>query len=164
MPISVISMPENKLDTQFLVRKVRRKPATFATGGPILIVDDCPDKARLSEHAVERLNPLSQIKILGSGPELIAYLQCVGACSGPVTPVPSMIFLDLKMPEMDGFAVMEWLGKQPQFSLVPIIALTDFEDLPRLKQAYALGARSYLLKPITEDALRNVLSSLGFPV
>lgn len=162
---NVISMPETKLDTQFLTRRPRRKPAAVAKGGPILIVDDCPVEARLSERAVERLNPSFQIKVLGSGPELIAYLEGVGASLNPgATPVPSVILLDLRMPEVDGFAVMECLAKQSQFPIVPIVALTDFDDLPRLKQAYALGIRSYLIKPITEDALRSVFSSLGFPV
>src|SRR5208282_6506517 len=97
--------------------------------------------------------------------ELVAHFSGVGASSNPTaSSVPCAILLDLEMPELDGFAVMERLKQQPQFANIPVIVLTNYTDLSYLELAYALGAHSYLLKPINADLLSGVLWSLGISV
>ena len=158
-------MPGSKTDTQFFVKKTGRKKAAVALQGPLLIVDDNADDAKLGKRAFERLNSQFTAVVLASGRELIAHFQGALASSKPaVLSVPSAILLDLRMPEMDGFEVMEWLSKQPQYANIPVIVLSNFDDLHHLKRAYALGARSYLLKPIDVESLRNAFSSLGISV
>jgi two-component system response regulator len=158
-------MPNRKTDTQFLRRTIIRKPQRVAIRGPILIVDDNADDANLAKRAFERLNPQFAITILGSGHELVAHLQGVGASSEPTgVSAPAVVLLDLRMPEMDGFAVMDWITKQPQHASIPVIAMTNFDDLQHLKRAYASGVRSYLLKPIREEALRSAVSSLSISI
>jgi CheY-like chemotaxis protein len=89
-------------------------------------------------------------------------LQDLAVSSKPAEmSVPCAILLELKMPDMDGFAVMEWLRHQPQFANIAVIVATNFADLPHLKRAYALGARSYWLKPINADVLRGTQASLS---
>jgi YesN/AraC family two-component response regulator len=56
------------------------------------------------------------------------------------------------------------MANQPQFTGIPVIILSTFDDLLHVKQAYSLGARSYLLKPISGDSLRDALSSLNIAV
>lgn len=68
------------------------------------------------------------------------------------------------MPEMDGFSILEWMAKRPEFSSIPVIILSTFDDLYHVKQAYSLGARSYLLKPVNGDSLRDAFSSLNITV
>ncbi len=157
--------PERKPDTEIWRRKTTRHAAASAVRGPVLLVDDNPDDARLAQRAFQQLNPHLPITLLGSGRELIAHLQGVGegASNSGTLPVPSVVMLDLRMPEMDGFAVMEWIAKQPQLTNIPVIAMTNFTDLHHLKRAYALGVRSYLLKPVREDTLRSALASLNIP-
>jgi YesN/AraC family two-component response regulator len=62
---------------------------------------------------------------------------------------------------MDGFAILEWMAKHPHFASIPVIVLSTFDDLHHVRQAYSLGARSYLLKPINTDPLRDALQSLN---
>ena len=155
-------MPKSTTDTEFLVRTRSGRQAVVAMRGPVWIVDDNPDAAKLTQLALQRLNPQFPNKVFGSGRELIAHMQKMGVSSNPAEmTVPCAILLDLKMPEMDGFAVMEWLRKHPQFAKIAIIVATQFADLAHLQQAYALGARSYLLKPINADVLRGTLASLS---
>jgi CheY-like chemotaxis protein len=152
-------------DTKLLRRNMSRSSAVVAVRVPAWIVDDNPDDAKLTQLAFKRLNPQFPTTVFGSGHELVAHLNGIGASlNATAMSVPCAIFLDWKMPEMDGFEVMEWLKKQPQFATIPIIVVTNFTDLPHLKQAYALGARSYLLKPINADVLRGTLASLSISV
>jgi two-component system response regulator len=129
--------------------------------GPILIVDDDPSDAFLSRRAVEASFPGVPIRVLESGKALIAFLEDESAASKNNEPVASAILLDLKMPEMDGFAVLDWIKAQPKYGQIPVIVVTVFEDLHHLKRAYALLARAYLLKPINADSFRNTVSSLN---
>jgi CheY-like chemotaxis protein len=160
-------MPE-KTDTRFVARSTRHKRAAPPASGPILIVDDNPDDAKLAERAFLQLNPDLPLIVFSSGRELIDHLEGKGKqvpanAAAPTSPLA--ILLDLNMPEMDGLAVLEWCAKQPEaISNIPIIVQTNFTDLPHMKRAYALGARSYLLKPIDLNALRSVLSSLSISV
>lgn len=158
-------MPDPRIDTPSRRKEISRKMAASINRGPILIVDDNPDDAKLAQRAFERLHPQFPANFVGSGRDLVNYLEAMTASSGaaPAT-VPSVILLDLKMPEMDGFAILEWMAKRPQFAGIPVIILSTFDDLLHVRQAYSLGARSYLLKPITGDSLRDALSSLNIAV
>jgi CheY-like chemotaxis protein len=153
-----------------VVRTMSGRQAVVPIRGPVWIVDDNPDDAKLSQLALHRLNPQFPNTVFGSGRKLVAHLQDVAVSSKPAKmSVPCAILLELKMPEMDGFAVMEWLRNQPQFANIAVIVATKFADWAHLKQAYALGARSYLLKPINADVLRGTLagwsdSLRGLPV
>jgi CheY-like chemotaxis protein len=156
------TMPKSTTDTEFLVRTMSGGQAVVAMRGPVWIVDDNPDDAKLSQLALQRLNPQFPNTVFGSGRELVDHLQDLGVSSTPAEmSVPCAILLDLNMPEMDGFAVMEWLRKQPQFANIAVIVSTNFADLAHMQHAYALGAHSCLLKPINADVLRGTLATLS---
>jgi CheY-like chemotaxis protein len=133
--------------------------------GPILIVDDDADDALLTKRAIQSMYPDLPIRIIESGKSLVAYLERQSASSDVAArSLASAIMLDLKMPEMDGFAVLEWIKGQPKYADIPVIVVTVFEDLPHLKRAYALRACSYLLKPIDAESFHNAMSSLNIPI
>jgi two-component system response regulator len=158
-------MPGTKTDTQFTVRSKRPIRPAPSLDGPILVVDDSLDDAHLAERSIHQLNPKFAVIILGSGKELVEYLQGKrqmesSAAAEPAR--PRVILLDLKMPEMDGLEVLEWCRSQAEaISSIPVVVTTNFSDLPFMKRAYALGARSYLIKPVDHNALRSVFSSLS---
>jgi two-component system response regulator len=137
-----------------------RKHGARAVRGPVLIVDDNPDDAKLAQRAFERVNPHSTVTTVASSPELVKYLEELDSSKSAAS-VPALILLDLKMPEMDGFAILEWMAKRPQLASIPVIVLSTFDDLHHVRQAYTLGARSYLLKPINTEPLRDALQSLN---
>jgi CheY-like chemotaxis protein len=139
----------------------RKKPWNKAEG-PILIVDDDLDDARLTKRSIQTFRPDSEVRICGSGRHFLAYLEGTGEYSDRnVHPLPSLVLLDLRMPEMDGFAVLEWVKAQPKYANIPIVVLSALEDSHVLKRAYSLSARSYLFKPINVEAFHNVLTSLN---
>jgi CheY-like chemotaxis protein len=63
------------------------------------------------------------------------------------------MLLDLKMPRMDGFAVIEWIRAQPLLKALRIIVLTSSEDMRDVNRAYELGANSFLVKPMDFENL-----------
>jgi|HubBroStandDraft_1064217.scaffolds.fasta_scaffold536069_1 CheY-like chemotaxis protein len=129
--------------------------------GPILIVDDDLDDAALTKRAITALYPDIPVLIIDSGKGLVSYLEGESASSQRTgRHLASAILLDLRMPEMDGFAVLEWIKEQPKYAGIPVIVVSVFEDLPHLNRAYALLARAYLLKPINAESFHNALSSL----
>lgn len=130
--------------------------------GLILIVDDNLDEAKLAERIVTTVYPGRPVRIVHSGKELSAYLKAEGAYADRTRyPFPAAILLDLKMPEMDGFGVLEWLRSERDFANIPVIVLSGFSELSNLRRAYSLRARAYLIKPVAEESLRSVLSSLN---
>jgi DNA-binding response OmpR family regulator len=73
---------------------------------------------------------------------------------------PTFVTIDLKMPGKDGFAVLEYLKKNPAWAIIPTVILTSSHDLDDIKRAYRLGASSYHVKPISIDALCQQLKVL----
>ncbi len=66
---------------------------------------------------------------------------------------PDMIIVDLKLPEMDGFQILERLRKDPKYSHIPVIVITAQDVLSEKLKAFELGADDYLVKPFQPEEL-----------
>jgi CheY-like chemotaxis protein len=124
----------------------------------ILIVDDSSDDVILLKRAFKKTgvaNPMNWVK---SGREAIAYLQGAGPFADRAKyPVPSVILLDLQMPDGDGFDVLQWIrNKFPSGGLL-VVVLTRVEELRKINRAYALGANSFLTKPGSPEELQELI-------
>ena len=91
---------------------------------------------------------------------MFAYLQGEGFTkTAPVIPIPGFILLDLKMPKMDGFAVLEWLKTHPEHAEIPVVVLSGFVDMAgQVTGAYQLGANSFLPKPVQQKDIQSILT------
>jgi CheY-like chemotaxis protein len=137
-----------------------------AREGPVIIVDDDPYDALQSEGVVDELQPRFEVQILTSGEDLVAYLQGDGLYKDRSHyPLPGLVLLDLKMPRMDGFAVLEWLKSHPEHAAIPIVVLSGFADMvAQVTRAYGQGAHSFLPKPIQLQDLQSIVSLLKISV
>jgi len=70
------------------------------------------------------------------------------------------LLLDLKMPRINGFEVLEWVRQQPGLKRLPITVLTSSDAPQDINRAYDLGANSYLVKPFSNEVLIQVVKSL----
>ena len=96
--------------------------------------------------------------MVGSGAEAIAYMMGEGKFSDREKyAYPTFIMTDLKMPNGDGFAVLEFLKGNPQWKVIPTIVLSGSADLDDIKKSYMLGASSYHVKPQSHEELRHQL-------
>jgi CheY-like chemotaxis protein len=131
----------------------------------ILIVDDNADDAALIKRAVVSLRPKSPVNIVLGGNELKAWLNGQGRYADREGfPYPALILLDLRMPEINGFEVMEWLRNQPRHAAIPVIMISLFDDQKNINKSYQLGARTFLRKPITPESFRDAIRALKLPI
>ena len=123
----------------------------------ILLVDDSKDDSLLLKHEFERAGLANPLFFLSSGADAISYLAGEGEFHDrSIYPMPSVLLLDLKMPGMDGFDVLSWIGKRPELKRLLIVVLSGCADVKQVTRAYELGANSYLTKPTNPYDLWNL--------
>ena len=99
---------------------------------------------------------------MASGAQAIAYMMGDGKFADRQKyAYPTFIMTDLKMPDGDGFAVLEFLKSNPQWKVIPTIVLSASADLDDIKKSYMLGASSYHVKPQSHEQLRNQLKVIN---
>jgi CheY-like chemotaxis protein len=126
-----------------------RNGSTDSVARPVLIIDDDPDAIALAERVLKRAGISNAFISLSDGREAIAYLQL---CILGQAPMPLFVFLDLKMPGIDGFDVLEWLGHQPELRHLITVVLSTSSAPRDVTRAFELGADAYLPKfpPVSE--------------
>ena len=122
--------------------------------GTVLLVEDDPDDVLLTQVAFEKARLANPLQVVRDGEEAISYLSGTGKHRNRDRfPLPILLLLDLKMPKVDGFQVLEWLQKKREFSGLHVAVMTASDNDPDFTRAYALGAESYLIKPPDAKAL-----------
>jgi CheY-like chemotaxis protein len=127
----------------------------------ILVVDDNEDDVFALRRALKKANIANPQQVLTHGQAAIDYLSGTGEYADRSRfPLPFLMLLDLKMPFRGGFEVLEWAGQQPELSGLAIIILTGSDEIKDHQRAYALGARSYVVKPPSPQDLQQVMRSM----
>jgi CheY-like chemotaxis protein len=124
----------------------------------ILIVDDSSDDVLLLKRAFKKAGVANPIHCVKSGRQAITYLKGMAPFEDRTkNPMPSVILLDLQMPDGDGFEVLQWIrNKFPNGGLL-IVVLTRVEELRKINRAYSLGANSFLTKPGNPEELQELI-------
>jgi len=127
----------------------------------VLLVDDrVEDSAPLQEH-FEAFAGTYQLRVVQSGLAAQAYLRGDGKYSNRRKyPFPAAVLLDLGMPEMDGFQVLDWIKSQPMLKHLPVAVLTEPTEIRQVTRAYQMGAKTFLMKPPPIEELRDMLPAL----
>ncbi len=127
----------------------------------ILLVEDDPNDVFLMKRAMKGATIVNPLKVAGDGQEAIDYLAGAGQFANRSEfPIPSLVFLDLKLPYKNGFEVLEWIRNQPSLSSTLVIVLTSSSEERDIKETYRLGARSFLVKPPTQTMLLDLMAAL----
>jgi len=124
----------------------------------ILVIEDDANDRLLLQLAFNRVGVIDPINIVNNGAEGLAYLKAEGRYSDRLRcPYPSFLITDLKMPGVDGFAVLSYLKENPEWTITPTIVLSASSDPDDIRLAYSLGASSYIVKPVDLEELFRVL-------
>ncbi len=127
---------------------------------PILLAEDNEDYALILRTAMATLGWKNPIRIVNNGKEAIEYLSGEGKYSErEAWPFPSVMFVDIKMPQADGFDVLRWMRNHPERAVLPIIVLSSSDDEEDVKLAYELGANGYFVKPALVSELKVMLQA-----
>jgi two-component system response regulator len=124
------------------------------TARRLVLVEDNPDDEELAVLALKRADVDCVIDVAHDGEEAVALLFD-GA--GP----PSLVLLDLKVPKLDGFQILERIRQHPTTRTVPVVILSSSDVREDIVRAYELGANAYVKKPVEFTRYTEVVNCLG---
>ena len=120
----------------------------------ILLVEDNPDDVELTLRALRKNHVRCQVDVAVDGVDALGYLH------GPRA-LPVFVLLDLRLPRLSGHEVLERIRKDPRTRFLPVVVLTSSREKEDLERCYALGANSYVRKPVEFEAFASVARQLG---
>jgi two-component system response regulator len=113
----------------------------------VLLVEDDSNDLLVAMRAFRRHGLDGNVKVVHDGAEAHEYLLGADAAlNGERRLVPRVIFLDLKMPKVDGLMLLQQLRSHPRTRDVPVVVLTSSDREVDVKEAYRLGANSFVVK------------------
>lgn len=123
---------------------------------PILLVDDNPDDIMIAKRAFSKCEIRNKVYVTEDGEEAIQFLRKQGEYKD--VPTTGLVLLDLNMPKVNGFEVLETIKSDKDFKKIPIIVLTSSSRPEDIDRAYKLGANSFIVKPAAfEDFVEAVM-------
>jgi two-component system response regulator len=135
--------------------------STVVDRRPILLVEDNPDDQLLTRIAFEKARLENELVVVGDGVAALDYLWCRGAYAGrdPAAP-PALVLLDLNMPMLSGFEVLEQMRANPLTATQPVVVLTSSAQDEDVLRSYRNGANSYVRKPVELEAFIKAVAQL----
>ena len=128
----------------------------------ILLVDDSEDDTILIRRAFERAGLKHRLQVVSGGLDAVAYLSGETPYFDRFNyPLPDMVLLDIKMPAMDGFDVLQWIRQEDEFENLCVVMLTSSNEIRDVNQAYRLGATSFFVKPLDFSNSSELTHSLN---
>jgi CheY-like chemotaxis protein len=122
----------------------------------ILLVEDDAGHARLIEKNLRRSNITNEIITVSDGQQALDYL------SGDKRPSPLLVLLDLNLPVLDGYQVLERMKAGERTRCIPVVILTTTDDAREVSRCYDLGCNVYLAKPVDYQQFSEAIRRLGF--
>ena len=128
----------------------------------VLIVEDNPYDVELTLKALERNNLSNKVFVVRDGAEALDFLFSSGRYSDRgVCENPKVVFLDLKLPKVDGLEVLRALRSDDRTKYLPIVVLTSSKQERDIVESYRLGVNSYIVKPVDFEKFVNAVSEVG---
>jgi len=129
----------------------------------ILLVEDNPNDAELTIRALHKKHIANNIIHLRDGASALDFLYGKGEFENrDIQNRPKIILLDLKMPKVDGIEVLRRIKSSELTKRIPVVVLTSSKENPDIERAYALGANSYIVKPVEFEGFTKAIAELGF--
>jgi two-component system response regulator len=128
----------------------------------ILLVEDNPHDAELIIRAIRKQNIANPLTVLEDGAAALDFMFCKGAyAERDSAKQPKVVLLDLKLPKRNGLEVLKAIKGDERTRMTPVVIVTSSQEDPDIKQAYQLGANSYVVKPVSSDAFVEAMRNLG---
>lgn len=128
----------------------------------ILLVEDNPNDVELTLRALKKNNICNCIDVASDGEEALDYLLCRGKyCGTNAKCLPQVVLLDLKLPKLDGFEVLQRIRAEQRTRLLPVVILTSSKEEQDIISGYKNGANSYIRKPVDFEQCIEAVRQLG---
>lgn len=129
--------------------------------GRILLVEDDLNDVELMLTALEKFNLRNEVVVVNDGEEALEYLNRSGKFKLRSTDHPVVVFLDLKMPKVNGLDVLSQMKTDGELKMIPVIVITSSREEPDIKKAYKLGVNAYVVKPVDFQQFMDAISQVG---
>jgi DNA-binding response OmpR family regulator len=127
----------------------------------ILYVEDEENDALLMQIAFQRAAIAASLHIVSDGRQAIDYLsRQLGPAGRASRPVPGLVLLDLNLPVLNGFQVLEWVRAQAALAELPVVIFSSSSDPKDQQRASDLGANGYMVKPVDMSRMRETVRFL----
>jgi CheY-like chemotaxis protein len=114
----------------------------------ILLVEDDLGHARLIEKNLRCSSIMNDIVPVSDGQQALEYLFSEGRYAGGQCPSPLLVLLDLNLPVLDGYQVLERMKADERTKRIPVVILTTTDDTREVSRCYELGCNVYMTKPV----------------
>ncbi len=130
----------------------------------VLLVEDNPDDAELTIRELKKHGMANSLFHVQDGEEALDFIFAKGKFSDTRHSVhaPKLILLDIQMPKVNGIEVLEKVKANDDTRMTPVVILTSSKEDPDIQRCYALGANSYIVKPVNFEGFAESIKNLGF--
>jgi CheY-like chemotaxis protein len=128
---------------------------------PILLVEDNLNDIELTKAALKQHHLANDIVVARHGGEALDYLYRRGSFHDRKPGHPAVVFLDLKMPKVDGLEVLRQMKSDESLKIIPVVMLTSSREEADLVKSYRLGVNAYVVKPVGFDQFADAIRQLG---
>ena len=124
----------------------------------ILVAEDDADDLYLLRRLLNKAGVKNPVVSCRNGDEVISFLRAAAANAEKAVR-PCLVFLDIKMPKLDGFEVLRWIRKQTTLRTLPVVMLSGSDEPQDIARATELGANRYLIKHPSSDVIAELLAA-----
>lgn len=128
---------------------------------PILIVDDSDDDVELFRIGLEDGPLANRIEVCRDGVQAMDFLLRRGEYAGRDDVLPVVVLTDIKMPRMDGLALVRAIRKEPGLQQLPVVIMTSSNQHLDVEAGYAAGANGFVTKPVGYEKLIECARAVG---
>ena len=127
----------------------------------VLLVEDTDDDVVFLKRALQDAGIHNPLRVVQDGQEALDYMEGTGAYADRnLYPLPFLVLLDLKLPQVMGLEVLKWIRDRPAFEGILIVVLTTSQHDKDIETAYRLGGNCYLIKPPNGHKLTELIKAL----
>jgi CheY-like chemotaxis protein len=127
----------------------------------ILLVEDDPGHARLIEKNLRRSKITNNVVTVSDGQQALDYLLGNGEYEGNKQPSPLLVLLDLNLPVLDGFQVLQRMKANERTKHIPVVILTTTDAPHEVSRCHELGCNIYVTKPVDYAQFSDAIHKLG---
>ena len=127
----------------------------------ILLVEDNPTDAELALRVLRKNNLADNVVWVKDGAVALDFLFRRGDYAARANSMPRVVFLDLRLPKMDGLEVLQQMRDNEHTRTIPVVVLTSSKEERDIVASYKLGANSFVSKPVAFDEYTNTVAELG---
>jgi CheY-like chemotaxis protein len=127
----------------------------------IIMIEDDLGHATLIEKNLRRAGIMNEITHIDNGRKALDFFRSGGEYEGQERPECLLVLLDLNLPEVDGFEILEQLKSHDDTRTIPIIILTTTDNPREVERAYELGCNIYVTKPVVYESFAESIRKLG---